>query len=181
MGCQCDAGFYGPDCSLRKCKNGVDPLYLDDSSTVKYPVFNVAQFTNIDPGTDTTVSALFNDGTPLAGTGYWAIRFYDHHGQGWLTNAIAIDATCPQVVAALEALPNNVIPKGQTKCVKVSAISALEQSGFGDGSITSTADMSLDRKGHLALRRKRRSERSGRIGIWNLICVNSRYLLASIL
>ena len=146
MGCQCDAGFYGPDCSLRKCKNGVDPLYLDDSSTVKYPVFNVAQFTNIDPGTDTTVSALFNDGTPLAGTGYWAIRFYDHHGQGWLTNAIAIDATCPQVVAALEALPNNVIPKGQTKCVKVSAISALEQSGFGDGSITSTADITGNSK-----------------------------------
>ena len=137
MGCQCDAGFYGPDCSLRKCKNGVDPLYLDDSSTVKYPVFNVAQFTNIDPGTDTTISALFNDGTPLAGTGYWALRFYDHHGQGWLTNAIAIDSTCPQVVAAMEALPNNVIPKGQTKCVKVSAVSALEQSGFnGDNTTT---------------------------------------------
>ena len=139
MGCQCDAGFYGPDCSLRKCKNGVDPLYLDDSSTVKYPVFNVAQFTDISAvaGTD-TISTLFNDGTPLAGTGYWALRFYDHHGQGWLTKAIAIDATCVQVVAALEALPNNVIPKGHTKCVKVSAVSALEQSAFlGDNSTTS--------------------------------------------
>ena len=135
MGCQCDAGFYGPDCSLRKCKNGVDPLYLDDSSTVKYPVFNVAQFTDISAvaGTD-TISGLFNDGTPLAGKGYWALRFYDHHGQGWLTNAIAIDASCPQVVAALEALPNNVVPKGHTKCVKVSAVHALEQSGgSGDG------------------------------------------------
>jgi len=138
MGCQCDAGFYGPDCSLRKCKNGVDPLYLDDSSTVKYPVFNVAQFTSISAtsGTD-TISTLFNDGTPLAGTGYWALRFYDHHGQGWLTNAIAIDATCPQVVAALEALPNNVIPKGHTKCVKVSAVNALEQSGFSTVNSTS--------------------------------------------
>ena len=147
MGCQCDAGFYGPDCSLRKCKNGVDPLYLDDSSTVKYPVFNVAQFTGISAvaGTD-TISALFNDGTPLAGIGYWAIRFYDHHGQGWLTKAIAIDATCAQVVAALEALPNNVVPKGHTKCVKVSAVNALEQrtpqdsisaTFVGDGSTTS--------------------------------------------
>jgi len=61
----------------------VDPLYLDDSATVKYPVFNVAQFTNIVATRADTISGdtgIFNDGTPLAGTGYWALRFYDVHG-----------------------------------------------------------------------------------------------------
>jgi hypothetical protein len=28
MGCACDAGYFAPDCSLRKCKFGVDPLFL---------------------------------------------------------------------------------------------------------------------------------------------------------
>jgi len=132
MGCLCDAGFHGPDCSLRSCKHGVDPLYLDDSATVKYSVFNVAQFTNIPGMSSSTdsVASMFNDGTPLAGTGYWALRFFDVHGEDWLTRAIPIDATCAQVVDALQQLPNNVVPVGSVQCTKVAAIGASEQSGF---------------------------------------------------
>jgi EGF-like domain len=33
MGCQCDKGYAGPDCSERHCKVGVDPLYFDDTAT----------------------------------------------------------------------------------------------------------------------------------------------------
>jgi len=113
MGCECDAGYFGPDCSQRKCKVGVDPLYLDDTSTIKYSIFDFAVLT-------TANTADFDDGTPLQGTGYWAIKFYDHSGEDWVTEPIAAGATCATVVAALENIPNDVIPAGQTECIKTS-------------------------------------------------------------
>ena len=81
MGCECDPGYYGPDCSLRMCKYGIDPLYLDDSTTVKYSSYDVAIFTTAKTLTD------FTDGTPIGspGKGLWAIRVYDNHGEDWLT------------------------------------------------------------------------------------------------
>ena len=109
MGCSCDKGYYGPDCSLRTCKYGVDPLYLDDSATIKYSVFNFAVVT-------TAASIDFTDGTALAGPAYFAIRFFDATGEDWLTQPIEAGSTCQEVVAALEALPNKVISKGQTYC-----------------------------------------------------------------
>ncbi len=113
MGCECDAGFSGPDCSLRSCKYGIDPLYLDDSATVKFPIFDFATLT-------TSATIDFTDGTPLAKTGFWAIRFFDNVGEDWLTAPIRAGATCSDVVNALEALPNNVIPAGYTYCTRTS-------------------------------------------------------------
>jgi hypothetical protein len=113
MGCFCDPGFTGPDCSLRVCKFGVDPLYLDDSATVKYPIYDFATLT-----TSSTID--FNDGTPQAGVGKWAIRFYDKFGEDWVTQPITAGATCAEVIAALEALPNNIIPSGVTDCTRTS-------------------------------------------------------------
>merc|ERR1719498_700332 len=66
MGCKCDPGYSGADCSGRMCKYGIDPLYVDDYVT--------------DPIT-------------------------------------AADSTsCLDVVSALEALPNTVIPGGSVFC-----------------------------------------------------------------
>merc|ERR1719163_393900 len=31
MGCKCDPVYYGADCSLKKCKYGVDPLFYDNT------------------------------------------------------------------------------------------------------------------------------------------------------
>jgi len=107
MGCECDAGYLGPDCSQRDCKWGVDPLYLDDSQTAKYSTFDFAVLT-----TGTTLT----DGQGTPGTGTWAIRFFDITGEDWVTASIPAWATCAQVQAALEGLPNNVIPAGSTKC-----------------------------------------------------------------
>jgi hypothetical protein len=35
MGCKCDAGFRGPDCSLMECPGGADPLLADFSNGVQ--------------------------------------------------------------------------------------------------------------------------------------------------
>jgi len=122
MGCSCDAGYYGADCSLRQCKSGVDPLYLDDSATIKYSTWDFAILT-------TSSNIDFTDGTPLEGTPYYSIRFYDSTGEDWLTAPIAAltSTTCDDIVAAFEALPNNVIPSGYTYCTMTTAESQLEQ------------------------------------------------------
>lgn len=116
MGCECDAGFTGPDCSLRECKHGVDPLYLDDTATIKYSAFDFAVVT-------TGSTATFTDGMTDAGTGYWAIRFFDIHGEDWLTKPIPAGASCKIVIAALNELPNNVIrgPLTEDLCTLISA------------------------------------------------------------
>jgi len=117
MGCECDAGYFGADCSERSCKVGIDPLYLDDSSTVKYSIYDFATLT-------TASTPIFNDGHPTQGTGYWAIRFFDHSGEDWITTPIAAGASCETVMAALEGLPNEVIPAGSLECTKTSASGA---------------------------------------------------------
>lgn len=114
MGCECDKGYFGPDCSQRECKYGVDPLYLDDAATVKYSIFDFATLTT---GSAAAISA-FNDGQKDPRPGYWAIRFFDIHGEDWVTQPIFAGASCPEVIDALEGLPNNVIPKGSIDCTK---------------------------------------------------------------
>merc|ERR1711988_1814613 len=101
MGCACDAGYTGADCSSRACKYGIDPLYIDDESTAR-----VASFTYIvRPGFD-----------GLQGT--YAIKFYDVFGEDYETAPILASqsTTCLDVVGALEALPNTVIPGGSVFC-----------------------------------------------------------------
>jgi hypothetical protein len=124
MGCECDAGYFGADCSERKCKVGVDPLYLDDSSTVKYSIFDLATLT-------TAATADFDNGHPDQGPGYFAIRFFDHTGEDWVTSPIPAAATCAQVTAALESLPNEVIPKGTLECFRTAKTSeAVQNTGW---------------------------------------------------
>jgi len=129
MGCQCDSGYYGPDCSLRKCKSGIDPLYLDDSATIKYSIFDFALLT-------TAATIDFTDGgnavpgtsTPTGQTnpGFWAIWFYDITGEDWLTVPIQSGSSCKQVIKALEAIPNNVIPPGTTQCSRTQKLATPE-------------------------------------------------------
>lgn len=125
MGCECDPGFSGPDCSERLCKYGVDPLYMDDTSTVKYATWDFA----VVHKTAGTVN--FHDGMYDAGTGYWAIRFFDMHGEDWVTKPIAAGATCAEVIDALNSLPNEVIPEmSSTLCTKISSTSGINTAAW---------------------------------------------------
>jgi len=109
MGCECDAGYGGPDCSERSCKSGIDPLYFDDVATVKHATYNFAVLT-------TAPTQDFYDGHAQSGIGHYAIRFYDTQGEDWVTRPIPATADCEEIVAALEAIPNNVIPPNTAIC-----------------------------------------------------------------
>ncbi len=140
MGCECDAGFDGPDCSLKQCKSGVDPLYLDDIATVKYSTWNFATLTT------SAAAADFSDS--LGNTGYWAIRFFDSFGEDWVTEPIAEGATCNDVMRALYRLPNNVIPWESLRCTRI-ARSAQAQSDAtqwtaNNGANGGAADLGMD-------------------------------------
>jgi len=102
MGCVCDAGYSGPDCSLKQCKVGPDPLYYDDVANVRYSNYTYQIFTK----TATTQSVAGN----------YSIIFYDSYGEDWETIPIDINANCDTVTNALEGLPNNVIPDGSVRC-----------------------------------------------------------------
>jgi len=140
MGCQCDKGYGGPDCSERHCKYGIDPLYFDDTATIKYSTYNFAVVT-----TGSAVKNDFTDGTGTLGSGTWAIRFFDVAGEDWLTAPIPIGASCEIIVAALEALPNNVIPKGFTVCTKAFGTNPLTGSNIDFGTPgTSVYELDFD-------------------------------------
>ena len=112
MGCRCDAGYTGPDCSGKACKYGVDPLYIDDDATARVS----EQHYTIGGGSTATYPDDVVSGT-------YAIKFYDVFGEDYLTEPIKINTDsiisgegCNDVVTALEGLPNTVIPKSSVIC-----------------------------------------------------------------
>lgn len=107
MGCVCDAGYYGPDCSMRECKYGADPLYYDDNSNIRY--------------SNWTIEFSHNGGATKTYAGTWAIRFFDHFGEDWETEPLNADASCAEIITALENIPNDVIPDGSVRCQKYAA------------------------------------------------------------
>jgi hypothetical protein len=110
MGCSCDAGWTGPDCSDRSCKYGYDPLHYDNENTVRYSNFTFTIFQ-----IDTTAKDY---------EGTYALKFYDVFGEDWETDPIDIKShdtnseldTCNTIRKAMERIPNDVIPPGTMKC-----------------------------------------------------------------
>jgi hypothetical protein len=130
MGCDCDSGYFGPDCSQRHCKTGVDPLYLDDAATIKYGIFDFATLTT--RSNVTSFGQLFTDGEFQASPGMWALRFYDSFGEDWLTTPLAAGASCSDIITALENIPNDVVPKDSVYCTKTSFFNGTENT-FTEG------------------------------------------------
>lgn len=114
MGCVCDPGYSGPDCSSRKCKFGVDPLYFDDVSTQKLTVMKM--FIGTTRNGTYTSDKLFNDGTVAQQDGTFRLAYTDKFGETLTTSKLTDDATCDDIVLALEQLPNDVIHSGDVFC-----------------------------------------------------------------
>jgi len=118
MGCICDPGYSGSDCSEQMCKFGADPLYYDDERNVRYSNFTFALYT-IDK-TDTTKDATTLSTTGSLRSDSWegnfSIVFYDIYGKPWWSPPIDVLGNCDDITNSLEALPNNVIPKGSVRC-----------------------------------------------------------------
>ena len=107
MGCVCDPGYKGADCSQRVCKAGVDPLYHGDYNTPRYSSFTYLVHSSHAAFTSSTLAGL---------TGNYSLTFYDWHGNAWYTEPIDADASCLDVISALEALPKGTIPLGSVRC-----------------------------------------------------------------
>ena len=134
MGCKCESGYSGPSCADKICKYGVDPLYDDDEMmSIRAPTARVVmQFDNssatkerTDFGEDWSVITANNF---ISGT--YAIKFYDVFGEDFQTAPLAASADCAAVTAALEQLPNSVIPSNSVRCDTV----------FGETLAAATAD-----------------------------------------
>jgi hypothetical protein len=97
MGCKCDSGYSGADCSSRSCKVGIDPLYIHQT-TARVQT--------------TSVTVASSVAAKLAGT--YALKFYDFYGEDYVTEPIVAAtsysaAVCTDVVSKLTALPDSVI------------------------------------------------------------------------
>jgi len=124
LGCVCDAGYYGADCSLRRCKYGADPLYADDSiATPRFANWTYGIFTK-------------TYGAPATITGNYSIVFYDVFGEDWSTIPIQAGSTCPTIIDALESIPNNVIPPNSVLCKDQTNLFTLLGKAPSDGSPT---------------------------------------------
>eukprot|EP00644_Phytophthora_capsici_P014532 jgi/Phyca11/510126/fgenesh2_kg.PHYCAscaffold_54_\ len=90
MGCVCDGGYEGHDCSLRSCPKGDDPLTPNQVDMVQAIVIDQA-----------------------GGSGY--LTYHDPYGNSYTTDKITFDttanvkATCDSIQVALRRLPNNVL------------------------------------------------------------------------
>jgi hypothetical protein len=118
MGCVCDSGYEGSDCSSRACKTGFDPHYFDDFQNVRYSNWTYQIYTK-----ETTVASQLdcsNDYAVMSGsnnsTGNYSLIFYELTGEDWETSPISIEATCDDVIAALEGIPNDVISGNSVNC-----------------------------------------------------------------
>lgn len=94
MGCTCDPGYFGPDCSYRNCKFGFDPIYDESYQNVRYSNYTFQIYTQ-------SPSSIVE--------GNYSLIFYDANDHEWQTDPISYDASCDDIVAALEALPNKAV------------------------------------------------------------------------
>jgi hypothetical protein len=92
VGCKCDEGYYGADCSERKCKYGVDPLFESEGKRI---------------------AAEFRVKTDATG-GTFKLKMYDVFGEDYITKDIAYDASVDTFCEAIDILPNGVFDMDRT-------------------------------------------------------------------
>ena len=115
MGCACDPGYSGPDCSVRDCKYGIDPLYTNGDQTAR-----VEGVTYKFSRNTTDINNYRYNAYGFSGT--YSLKFYDTFGEDFSTIPLAIEADCYTVEDALDGLPNTVIADDSIVCTKTSTL-----------------------------------------------------------
>lgn len=83
------------------CPYGIDPLFIDDENTARVASWMLH----------------FEDSAGISGAdGTFRLRFYDVYGEDWVTEPLALNATCETITAELVDLPNDVINDGTVDC-----------------------------------------------------------------
>jgi hypothetical protein len=85
MKCKCDAGYDGPDCSLRLCPVGPDPVEHADKVTTSLQKISWGAF-ELDATTSRSSHAGAFNG-PL----YFTLTAEDDFGDSWTTKSLSID------------------------------------------------------------------------------------------
>jgi len=78
--CKCDPGYSGPDCSVRECPKGIDPVqftYTNAESVYKIEFHNIA-------------ASAWNKGELPNGPTYFTLTYTDDFGDMWTTHAITL-------------------------------------------------------------------------------------------
>merc|ERR1719473_74418 len=113
--CVCDGGFYGPDCSLRYCPKGDDPMTICDGGAHDSTTTDneQVQTLRIAFASDVVTSATVENDE-------LALKFTDNHNETWWTpriqnvwtghSAVSGSGGAAAIEAALTAIPNFKIP-----------------------------------------------------------------------
>jgi hypothetical protein len=119
--CLCDLTYHGPDCSLRKCPKGDDPLTCDnvmtDASTAQQVVGG-----NTDYAQKSEKQNIYLDSARGSLSGTFTLTFTDDFGQRWttkpiyvnerLTSRAYVDSTTSTVVTFNPPLPYGELEAG---------------------------------------------------------------------
>lgn len=105
MGCSCEPGFHGPDCSIWGCKIERDPVYFHEESSIRFSNWSVVI------RVQSPTAKIF---------GNYSFTFYDYTGKDWEIRPVQFNASCLDIVQQLESIPNSVIPPNTVRCMKES-------------------------------------------------------------
>jgi hypothetical protein len=133
LGCKCDPVYYGADCSLKKCKYGVDPLFYDNADGV------IKQTSVIHLGSKSTQRGAIG--------GSFRIVFYDVFGEKYVTKQISTAASADAVRQSLENLPNGVISHSSTDITGTPPAAVTVSQQANGGTVTKTGTIGQGEEG----------------------------------